>query len=362
MALTSEQKVGIFSLVAMLILGVVTFQITHISDAMKSWVHATVLFSSASGLEEGGLVLLAGVRAGKVERIAVENGRVAVHLRIEQRFADDIREDSIFSLERDNLLGQWRVVISLGSRSRKPMDLSRPIQGTDAPDLMSAMQRILNKVERGEGTLGKLVCDETLFDDLASAAKALSQMLGQNAPEVHRMVMEVSERLPVILADLQDITRRAKEGRGVVGKLLTDDKLAGDLERAIKSLSEITQKIERGEGALGRLLVDSELYDDLRQTAASAKRIARRLEEGKGALGRLLKDEKLAQDISKLAASAQRIAGRLEAGKGFMGKLLTDEELYARIKHIVAKMEEAVESYKEQVPISAFGSIVFSAF
>ncbi len=498
MPLSSEQKVGIFSLVAIIILGVVTFKITQISDAVKSWQRATVLFKSASGLEEGALVLLAGVRAGKVERIGIQDGKIAVHLKLESKYTEDIRQDSIFSLQRDSLLGQWHVAISLGSHAKNPMDLSQPIQGADAPDLVSAVQRIVDKIERGEGTMGKLIYDQTLFDDLAASAKSLAEMLGDSSGDMRKTIAEVSRRLPIILADMQDITNKAKAGRGVVGRLLTDEQLGADLDKTIKNLAKITADIEQGKGALGKLVASPEMYDDLLEAAAAAKRIAQHIEEGKGAagkllydqkvaadvgtttanlakivesvekgqgtlgkliadaelyqqlkdaagaaqrvmtrieegkgaagklvndeqlaqdladsiaslskiskaieegqgtlgklvadpqvyndlreavaaakkiaqnieegkgvLGKLINDEKVGNDVARLIQSSQLIATRLEKGEGFIGKLLTDDELYGKIKHIVAKMEEAVESYKEQVPISAFGSIVFSAF
>ena len=366
MALTADQKVGAFALVAIAILGVVTFQVGKMGDMLKDWERCRVHFTSAAGLQTGGPVYLAGVKVGKVEDIRVEEGKIWVSLKIERRYVGDLREDSSFYLERDSLLGQWHLAISLGSTEKPALDMAKPIKGNDAPDVVMGIHRLLEEIKSGKGTFGQL---NNFFAKAGDAASRLSRVLEENEADVRTVLSQITEQLPPALADFRENMRRAKSGQGIVAKMLNDEEFATNLTQAAAQLAKITKAIEQAEGTAGKLVRDPALYDSLRDTLNSAKRIADKVEGGEGLLPQLLNNKQLAAHFADTINSVRTIAQRIEKGEGLIGQLMVDGELTNRIKNIVtkteeiaAKMAETVESYKEQVPISAFGSIVFSAF
>ena len=200
------------------------------------------------------------------------------------------------------------------------------------------------------------------FKEAGHAASAITRILDENSTDVRRFISQLNEHVPGLLLDTRDLVKEARSGSGLLTKMLTDEKLSADVTRAAASLAEVAEAIAKGDGALGRLIDDPAVYNDLKLAAQAAKRIAQQAEKGDGALTVLLQDRKLAQDLKDAVRSAQVVVARLEKGEGLLGKLMTDKEIFPQLKILVAKLSEAIDGLKEQVPVSAFGSVVFSAF
>jgi phospholipid/cholesterol/gamma-HCH transport system substrate-binding protein len=89
----------------------------------------------------------------------------------------------------------------------------------------------------GDGTLGKLIRDDSLYDDLSGAATDLSAVLA-----------------------------RLESGEGTLGKLLTDDAAYEELSGGLASLRSISTKIDQGDGTIGKLVNDDSVHENLNQT------------------------------------------------------------------------------------------------
>ena len=88
--------------------------------------------------------------------------------------------------------------------------------------------------------------------------------------------------------------QKLNHGEGTLGKLLSDDSVYKDVQTIAANLKELSQRLADGQGTLGKLLSkDDTLYKDLSQTAVSLKNITARLEKGEGLLGKLLTDDSL---------------------------------------------------------------------
>jgi len=109
------------------------------------------------------------------------------------------------------------------------------------------------------------------------------------------------------VASLKTLTARIEKGEGTLGKLMSsDDKLYRDLSDTITSLKTVSTRLEKGEGTLGKLMSsDDKLYKDLSDSVASLKNITAGLERGDGVLGKLMKDEKLYKDIQVIVKEAR---------------------------------------------------------
>src|SRR6185369_13551383 len=116
---------------------------------------------------------------------------------------------------------------------------------------VNELQSVANKVSSGNGTIGKLVNDQAVYDRINSAASRLDA---------------ASDRIDKITAQVQS-------GNGTVGKLIYDDKLHQDASAAIASLKNITDRIDRGEGTLGKLAKDDQLYNNLNALSSESVKL-----------------------------------------------------------------------------------------
>lgn len=119
----------------------------------------------------------------------------------------------------------------------------------EGPKLIETLNNIASKIDKGEGTLGKLVADEGLYKRLDNSLESISR-----------------------------ISDKIASGEGTLGKLATDDGI-------YKKLDATLGRLEKGEGTIGRLLVDDRAYDNLNSTLEGLGNVISRIERFKTIVG-----------------------------------------------------------------------------
>ena len=119
---------------------------------------------------------------------------------------------------------------------------------------MTNLQQITDKVNKGEGTLGKIVNDPKLHDELVATVDEIKSSAAQAKSFV---------------TNAQAIIDQVKSGKGTIGTLVFDDKAGDDLKASIATLRAVSDKISRGEGTLGKMSTNDDLYTNMNKTLES---------------------------------------------------------------------------------------------
>ncbi len=122
---------------------------------------------------------------------------------------------------------------------------------------LANLQNISGKIDRGEGTLGKLVNDPELHDELLAAVKDLKSTAAQANS---------------FMADAQVVVDHVKSGQGTLGVLLYDPQTADNLKATVQNIHDVSDKIAKGQGTLGKLISDDSLYLSAQNTMKKADR------------------------------------------------------------------------------------------
>lgn len=169
-----------------------------ITEALRRDITVSTHLQTVDGLKEGDLVWFAGVPVGKVDKVALDGpGQVEVVLQVEAQAAEHIPADVSSRLSSDGLIGNRIIALQGGTPNGAMLQdgaelEAEPYVSTD--ELMAQFQQtntellgIAQKVNQattqvlaGEGTLGKLITDEALYDD-ASATMASLASAAENA-------------------------------------------------------------------------------------------------------------------------------------------------------------------------------------
>ncbi len=264
---SSAKKVGIFFIVGMVILGVVTFRAEHLGRFFKKHNTYRAYFLSSKGVKKGAKVSLSGMDIGEVKRVDVEGDRLLISMAVDKKIP--IREGSVATIIPDFLFGKSYVDITLVSPNRPVLPPGSTIKGVDIPGFsdmvvrfdtaMSSLERLvsedfvnnlagtlkrannlLENVEKGKGTMGRLFADETLFNELKGTVNTANDILG-----------------------------KLSRGEGTMGKLLTDEALFIDLKEAMTNANDLLGRVSRGEGTLGKLVTREDLYIDIKRMTAN---------------------------------------------------------------------------------------------
>ena len=99
---------GAFTLVLMLLVMAAAFNLSKFPGFGGQVYHAE--FSDASGLRPGNMVQIAGIRAGRVDKISLETNKVLVDFRVDNGY--DFGTQTKASVEVLNLLGEKYVALT----------------------------------------------------------------------------------------------------------------------------------------------------------------------------------------------------------------------------------------------------------
>lgn len=215
-----ELKVGAFVLVALLALSFFIISVSDLSFFEKGR-HIQVVFGFASGLREAAPVRLAGVEVGLIRKLQVfvdeADGRktkVRVNVWIKDNIA--IPADSNITINQLGILGEKYLEIIPGLSANLINDDSVVVGHDPVP-----IERITEKVDT---LMSKL---EVTVDDVN-----------------HGILTDKNKKsLEDALESFSVLGNNLKEGRGTVGKLLVDETIYNNLEELTADLKSNPWKL-----------------------------------------------------------------------------------------------------------------------
>ena len=377
----SEVVVGIFMVAVIALLGYFTIIISGVDMVFgRRRAQATIAFRDVGGLKERDNVVYRGMKVGSVEKITLGPSNILVQVSVD----DDVvlRKSYRVSVSALSLLGGNYLLLEEGAgeplplattvfHGEPPVDWMRDLGAiarklndltsdgniksivTNFEATAANLNAIVARVERGEGTVGKLLSsDETVYNDLSNTVASAKSAA----------------------ANIDTIAARVERGEGTVGKLLsTNDVIHADIRDAFASakdaldtvksaaanIDKISARVERGEGTIGQLLSTNDTaYADLKAALANIRKVTDDFKAGEGLAGRLVYDKKLGADASELLENLNGVSARLAKGSGTLGKLMTDQELYNELNALIKDVRQIVDNYRDTTPVSTFGSLI----
>ena len=303
-----EQRIGVFFLVGLVLLAAAV-ELTIGSGWLHAKYPLQATFRNVQGLDVGADVRLAGIRVGRVAALAIDQDQVRVTLSIDQRYTirknatarldfralsgerfveidlgtptapavapgDTIVGDTPASLG-DAIDRLTSVADSIGqlassldaNTGRLLVSLSDVIEENRNAlgNVTTHLGAVTEKLDRGTGTLGLLLNDPALYHQATAALT-----------DVRHSVQ-----------DLGKVTQSLASGQSTAGKLLgPDDGLYSQLRDTVEHLStaarnaqELTDDLRDGRGTLGKALSDDTLYNESLDTLRTAQRAAQSVED-----------------------------------------------------------------------------------
>jgi phospholipid/cholesterol/gamma-HCH transport system substrate-binding protein len=337
----SELKVGITVVVGSTTLGILILLMSGTGGWLARKIILKSYFDNAGGLRVGAPVRLQGVDVGNVTgiRIVADRARrltpVEVTMKVSTQYEGGLREDSLTSLETAGVLGETYIDID-SSLAKGPIAKKGDVLPTrDTPDIQDVVRasqstlqnldalekrvdRILAFVESGQGSLGKVIYDASLYNRLNST-----------------------------VADFQQLVAQVTAGNGTLGKLLVSDELYRNANNTVNKLNTIIDDLNAGKGTAGKFLKDPALYDTANETVANVKKLTDDVNAGKGTIGKLAKNQEFADKLQNTVNKLSAITDRLEAGEGTAGKLLKDPSLYNNSDQLLTEVRDLVKAVRE---------------
>ncbi len=390
----AETKVGIFFTVGLVTLFLATLWVEDFRLFKQTYTLKTS-FNSVAGLPERSMVRLGGLKVGRVRKMALENNRISLELEMDKEA--EVRADSLATISADTIVGARYVNISLGSpeanvlhdgdilpskdspgmeqlmehldglvvsaqdfvdginktqgeivaKFNKLIDENSPKiteimdsfkeAGAKANNIMETVQGITTAIDVGEGTIGKLVRDDTLY-----------------------------ERANILTENLTTLTHDMANGEGFIGQLVRDKELYGKFNDIVSSLSEVSDEIRNGTGTLAMLVSSDETYKQLKAIGANFALFSDQLNsfmtDNQTDMGEAIRSiAKMAPEFQKSMGDLNAILAKVNSGEGTLGKLVNDPALYDEANQTVKEVRKAVEGLQDQAPLTTFTGMAAGA-
>ena len=324
----SELKIGVLTMVAIGIAATLIFSLTGSRGFFWQRYTLKTRFTNVAGLAPGSPVRVAGKEVGSVKDIAFAGEQIDVTFDVNKEVRGKITDRSTAVLGSVSLLGEGAVDITPSTQGT-PIPENGYVPAARAPAQLSDLTNtagqglqelsgLIHDVRQGRGTIGKLVTDDQLYAELRRFA-----------------------------ATANDVTRGIQQGRGTVGRLLNDPKAAEALEASLKNLEAMTRQINSGQGSLGRLLKDDAFSRSLTAATSNLETLTARLNRGEGTAGKLITDVALYNRLNELTGRIDHLLTRLNEGQGTAGQLLNNRELYENMNKTVADIRALIADVRK---------------
>jgi phospholipid/cholesterol/gamma-HCH transport system substrate-binding protein len=333
-----EVKVGIFVLIGLVVLGYLTLKIERHQLKTVDGFELAALFDTASGLVKNSPVQIAGIEVGRVKDIVLAGNKARVTMTVRQGI--QVHGDAQAVLRTQGVLGDKYVEIFPGSEKAPLLTAGGVIGETRSP---IELDHLLAKALPA-------------MDNIKSVTESLNEVLGTE--EGKNTLKETFSNVRKTTEDVRNITLGLTQGEGTVGKLIKDDTLYRDMQATVSGLKDTVGQIQEGKGTLGKFLKDDALYLDTQKTLTSLQKVAEKIESGEGTLGKLVNDGGLYKEAKETLANLNQATQKINDGQGTLGKLVNDEGLYKEAKYAIRSVTKATEGFQEQVPVSIFGTII----
>ncbi len=302
---TSNNKraitVGIFLFIGIVIFLLGVFTLGSQKKAFVKSFSLNVVFNDIQGLKVGNNVWYSGVKIGTIKKLQFYGtSQVQVFLSIEEEAHRYIHKDSKASISSDGLIGNKIVVIDGGTlkfpfvedgdqlmvnTSLSTDDIMKTLQvnNKNLVDITSDFRLLSRNLVDGKGTLGALLSDQKVANDF----RAIVSNLQNTTASANQMINE-----------LNDFTDKLNTKGGLTDKMLTDTVVFAKLQSSVnelqktaasaavlsENLNKASAQLNKNDNAVGLLLNDAKTADQVKTMMKNLESSSKKLDENLEAL------------------------------------------------------------------------------
>jgi phospholipid/cholesterol/gamma-HCH transport system substrate-binding protein len=302
-----ETKLGLFVAVT-IIAAVVLIEKLGGGDIFSHGYHVSAQFDTVQDLKVGDSVKLAGVEIGRVESIGLTTNKVNVTMKLDDKAL--VKTDSKATVKFTGLMGQNFVAIDFGSPDAPKAEDGTILQSVEQPDLSAIMAK-LDQAAAGIKRVG----DAFSGDKIDNVLGPLTDILKQN-----------SGPITATIANVKNISGQIAAGQGTVGKLIYDDTLYASALTTVSNLQStaanaqdvliaakmVMNNVSAGQGTIGKLLTDDALYNQTAASMTNLNQILQKVNQGNGTIGKLVNDQDFYKNAKLSLQKLDKAADGLE--------------------------------------------------
>ena len=290
--------VGLFVILGILFFLSGILIIGNIHETFTKKLKVTALFDDVSGLQIGNNIWFSGVKIGVVNKLHFYGkSQVEVTMKIDVDSRQYIRKDAFVKIGTDGLIGNKILVIYGGSalanevHEGDTLEVEKTFTNEDMINMLQENNKnvleittdfktISHNVLAGEGSIGKLLKDDAIYDNMNNATKSLQL---------------ASAKAQVLMNTLNDFSEGFNKKGSFANDLVNDTMVFNSIQKSAAQLQQMTVKANslvaklneassNPNSALGVLLYDEVSGSQVKETLKNLESSSEKLDENLEAL------------------------------------------------------------------------------
>ena len=230
---------GAFVVIGALLFTVALFMIGERRMLFQQRYTIYTEFVRLGQLENGAVVRVAGLDAGEVTEIripATPSGKFRIAMHVRQDMSHLIRTDSVATTQTEGLVGAVYVNVGAGTEQAPIVSAGGTVMGREPLQISDLLQQASDSVKLVTDTVEALRGDaERAVKQIALTAEDAHGMIEDLRPDITAIAHNGNR----ISADTRDIIASINEGKGTLGKLVNDDALYQQVRQIISETQTI---------------------------------------------------------------------------------------------------------------------------
>lgn len=284
--------VGIFVLTGLVFLLAAVLVVGNLRETFKRKMEVVSLFEDVAGLQKGNNIWLSGVKIGTVESLDFYGeSKVEVSMSIDRKAQQHIPKDAKVKISNDGLIGN-KILVIYGGTEKGQVVQEGDTLGVEktftSEDVINTLQEnnknllaittdfktISKRLASGEGTIGKLLTDTSVYTNINAATKSLQdatvkaqQLIGSLATfssnlnkkgtltnelttdtivfkSVKASVLQLQQMADTATVFIANLKKASANPNSAIGVLLHDDESGSRLKETIKNLESSSKKLD----------------------------------------------------------------------------------------------------------------------
>lgn len=234
--------VGLFVFIGLIFLVSGVLMVGNLHETFKKKMTVTSFFDDVNGLQAGNNIWFSGVKVGTVKAIQFHSrNAVEVTMRIDVKTQEYIRQDAKVKISTDGLIGNKILVIYGGSgkvgqiQEEDTLEVEKSVSQEDMLKILQESNKNINsittdfksiskKLDSGEGTMGKLLNDNSLYD---------------NANKTILSLQQTSAKGQQLLSNLNTYTAKLNQEGTLANELVSDTVVFNSIKEFAQRLKQI---------------------------------------------------------------------------------------------------------------------------
>ena len=294
-------RLGLFIVISTLLLIIALYFIGNKQNLFGKTFRISAVFNNVNGLMLGNNVRFSGINVGTVKKIEMVNDTtICVDMVIEDKILPHLRKNAIAAISSDGLVGsmvinivpkkEYADLLEAGDTIKSFSKISTDnilsalnTTGDNAAMLTSDLLETVNQINSGKGTVGRLINDEAMANDLKKTIIAL-KMASLEASITIRGFNKIMSSINYdnsLAAVLLSDSISAKKMKDIIDNL---EKSSAGIDSVIDNINDIAIEINEGKGTLNYIINDTILVQNIDSTMINIKEGSIKLNEDLEAL------------------------------------------------------------------------------